>query len=876
MNNNKTKNNNLIKFFLWPVIFIIILIIFIIFYLNNYGIKTTKFNDLILEKINEIDNRLKAEIEDVFLKLDLNKREIIINTKNTNIYLEKNKISFLDINLNLDISSVIKNDPWVKRAEIKTKQNSIINLTNFINSYKLNIPLYIALSRIKDGTIIAEAKFNLDNNGIINPNFQISGKINRGKIKLLNNELVKNVNLNFELINNKIELNNINLNYLKTNFNSNLIKITKKNKNYKIEGDIKNKKSSINLYKLISQFNKNINFIKNEEIAIESNNNFTFLINKKRKIKNLSINSIIKFDKLLLNKKYQDLIFFENGIIKTSFFEKNLLVKIDSEYSFLDKKYSKEKDNIKINIKKDKQEDIVVETFFKNENTKLNTKQLSKYINIDKKILKDQDFIIDSNNKISFSIDKKNKINNLKINSILSFDKLKIDYISNKLKKIIPNYQNEIFLTSDSVEINYSKNKTQIDAKGKYSFKDKKDNFDNFEMQIFTINNGLNFTSSIELNNAFIKVDNINFKKKKNIFSKVNVNGSYIDDKEFKIKEIKYLEDKNKILISNLNISKNYKILNIDKFELNYLNKKNNYNFIKFYKSKNNYNLISDVFDGEFLFNNLLDSKSNHSFLRIFQNLNSEIMLSLDNFYVGNQSYLNKIVGILKIKNSKLNSANIDALLNNKTKFSFILNTSSKKEIITNIVIDKPEPFIKNYKFIKGFKGGLLSYRSIEKNGKSKSKLKISDFKIKDMPALAKLLSLVSLPSFQGISDLLTGEGISFDEFDMDYESDRKNIKINEMYSIGPSISILMNGYIEKNKLTSLRGTLVPATGLNKFISSLPLLGDILVGKKTGEGVIGVSFKIKGHPKNLKTTVNPIKTLTPRFITRTLEKLKRN
>ena len=41
-------------------------------------------------------------------------------------------------------------------------------------------------------------------------------------------------------------------------------------------------------------------------------------------------------------------------------------------------------------------------------------------------------------------------------------------------------------------------------------------------------------------------------------------------------------------------------------------------------------------------------------------------------------------------------------------------------------------------------------------------------------------------------------------------------------------------------------------------------------------GVFGVSFKIKGPPKKLKTTVNPIKTLTPRFITRTLEKIKRN
>ena len=97
---------------------------------------------------------------------------------------------------------------------------------------------------------------------------------------------------------------------------------------------------------------------------------------------------------------------------------------------------------------------------------------------------------------------------------------------------------------------------------------------------------------------------------------------------------------------------------------------------------------------------------------------------------------------------------------------------------------------------------------------------------------------------------------------------------IEEIYAIGPAISILMNGYVEKNKIVSLRGTLVPATTINKAIGSIPLLGEILVGSKTGEGVFGVSFKIKGPPKNLETTVNPIKTLTPRFITRTLEKIK--
>ena len=96
------------------------------------------------------------------------------------------------------------------------------------------------------------------------------------------------------------------------------------------------------------------------------------------------------------------------------------------------------------------------------------------------------------------------------------------------------------------------------------------------------------------------------------------------------------------------------------------------------------------------------------------------------------------------------------------------------------------------------------------------------------------------------------------------------------MYAIGPAVSILMDGYIQSEKLVSLRGTLVPATTINRSISSIPFLGKILIGDKTGEGVFGVSFKIKGSPKDLKTTVNPIKTLTPRFITRTLEKIKKN
>ena len=105
------------------------------------------------------------------------------------------------------------------------------------------------------------------------------------------------------------------------------------------------------------------------------------------------------------------------------------------------------------------------------------------------------------------------------------------------------------------------------------------------------------------------------------------------------------------------------------------------------------------------------------------------------------------------------------------------------------------------------------------------------------------------------------------------FKPEKNVINIEDALAMGPAVSILLDGYIDKGNVVSLRGTLVPATKLNSIIAKIPLVGNILVGKKIGEGVFGVSFKIKGPPKKLKTTVNPIKTLTPRFITRTLEKV---
>ena len=60
----------------------------------------------------------------------------------------------------------------------------------------------------------------------------------------------------------------------------------------------------------------------------------------------------------------------------------------------------------------------------------------------------------------------------------------------------------------------------------------------------------------------------------------------------------------------------------------------------------------------------------------------------------------------------------------------------------------------------------------------------------------------------------------------------------------------------------------------NDITQTNTVVGKIIIPKEIGEGLFGVSFKIKGLPKQTKTSVNPLKTLTPRFITKALEKSK--
>jgi hypothetical protein len=479
------------------------------------------------------------------------------------------------------------------------------------------------------------------------------------------------------------------------------------------------------------------------------------------------------------------------------------------------------------------------------------------YSNIDK-------IVFSSENRFSLEVDRKFNFDKFEIISSLNLEDLSLINIFD-LKKIFPQFKNEINIKNHKIKIEYNQNILKIEGEGDFVIKES----DKIKYKIIKKKQNINFDSILKISNNDLKLDILNYQKKDKSNLKLSITGKKESNKNTLFKDISLTENDNIINIKNLLIGNNKKLINVDKINLDYIDNENLKNKITILKKNKSYILKGQTFNGNKLIETLLKSKSES---KVFLSEKQKIIIDIKNINLDKDNTIKDLNGFLILKNNKILEADLESRFLNQKKIKFTVSNDNDEKI-TTFFLGEAKPLINRYKFIKGFDEGSLDFYSLSKNDISNSILKIYDFKLKELPALTKILTLASL---QGIADVLTGEGIRFNEFEMNFTNKDQLMTINEIYAIGPAISILMEGYVELDKLVSLRGTLVPATTLNKVIGSIPFLGDLLVGKKTGEGVFGVSFKIKGPPNKLETSVNPIKTLTPRFITRTLEKIKKN
>ena len=278
-----------------------------------------------------------------------------------------------------------------------------------------------------------------------------------------------------------------------------------------------------------------------------------------------------------------------------------------------------------------------------------------------------------------------------------------------------------------------------------------------------------------------------------------------------KISNISYTSENGNFVIDNIDISKNYRVLNFDKIELKYMDNQNQENDLLIKKSKkNSYYVSGDNFNLNKVIDNILFNDNAES-LRLFDKTSKSFKLNIKKNNIDENHYILNLKGNFIIKDNKIIEMTLKSHFPDGKKVIMTTRSKNKKKI-TTFNSEFAKPFVKKYKFIKGFEDGKLDFYSVKENNISNSKLKIYDFKLKELPALTKLLTLASL---QGIADILTGEGVRFEEFEMNFKNEKKSMEIIEIYAIGPAISILLDGYIQANELISLRGTLVPATTIN-------------------------------------------------------------
>ena len=704
------------------------------------------------------------------------------------------------------------------------------------------------------------------------------------KTKKFNNQIASNI----LKINKKINLSLDQVNYLLNPYNL-TINIKTKNPKISLSGTelrIKDIKTNVSLKSLMyGQFLIDDLQITTKEIKLNDvislvrsfqNSPQLSILHKMTKGGFITANIKLNFDEIGKIKENYKII----GSVKKSKFNflnqlrlQNLNFDFDiSKNNFLLKKIDTEINNIKITsplikVKKDK------DLFFANGQILNDTKNfniqefkqffdsLSKNINL-KKI----DY--SSIHNFSFNVNKNLKFNDLKVETILNLKELILKGKHLKLKPYFTNFVEEIKLKKHKIIINYKKNIFHIKGNGNILLEDKSDIL---SYEIIKNKNNLSFDTKINLKNNSLLIDFLDYEKKVNLNSLLLIKGSLNEDYKPRFDLISLKEKNNEILIKGLYLSKNFKIIDIDNFNINYKNNKKILNKLNLKKNNSNFIIEGESFDASKIINNIINDDEKDS--SIFQSLKSKIKVRIKKTFINETNYINNLYGTINFDNNKINYLKLESTFPNKKKINLSIKTNNSSETITKLFSAYPKPLIKRYDFIKGFEEGYLDFYSSKKGDVSNSVLIINDFKVKKVPVFAKLLSLASL---QGIADLLTGEGIRFTNFEMNFSNQKGLTTINEMYAIGPAVSILMDGYIETKKLVSLRGTLEPATTINRSIASIPVLGKILIGDKTGEGVFGVSFKIKGPPKDLKTKVNPIKSLTPRFITRTLENIKKN
>lgn len=154
--------------------------------------------------------------------------------------------------------------------------------------------------------------------------------------------------------------------------------------------------------------------------------------------------------------------------------------------------------------------------------------------------------------------------------------------------------------------------------------------------------------------------------------------------------------------------------------------------------------------------------------------------------------------------------------------------------------------------FDKG-RGGSLDLTLVPRGpeGQYDGRARFSRMRVQDAPALAELLSAVSVV---GLLEQLNGEGLAFNSGDVTFILTPDAVEITQGSAVGASLGISFAGLYQTGGRLDLQGVISPIYLVNG-------LGQIF--SRRGEGFFGFNYALSGSVDAPKVSVNPLSVLTP-------------
>ena len=148
----------------------------------------------------------------------------------------------------------------------------------------------------------------------------------------------------------------------------------------------------------------------------------------------------------------------------------------------------------------------------------------------------------------------------------------------------------------------------------------------------------------------------------------------------------------------------------------------------------------------------------------------------------------------------------------------------------------------------------------------------IDDFILKDAPIIAELLLAAS---FTGLFDLLTSDGIPFEQFDAQFNGKDNKYIIKKSRAYGFSLGFTSVGWIDRsNRTMDIGGSIIPAYTINSIFNDIPIIGEIFSGRED-EGIFGVNYRSSGDWEDIDNKINPLSALTTGILRRIFDFIDR-